>query len=105
MKNQLSAAVYTMFKKLPYRDGAGENPYIGASSDGNLVVKLQDGPISDNGVNGIQVTELLDLVKEVYKELNSSFPCRENSLTITKIEEAIHWQDAPIYGFSPAPSR
>jgi len=55
---------------------------------------LQDGPISEAGVNGIQITDMLEYVKEVYKSLNAAFPCRENSITITKIEEAIHWQDA-----------
>lgn len=94
MKTQLQAAIHTMYKKLPYRDHTGENPYVGATTDAMLSVKLQDGPIGDVGINGIQLTELLDLVKEVYKELNAAFPCRENSLTITKIEEAIHWQDA-----------
>lgn len=55
---------------------------------------VQDGPINDAGINGVQVTEILIFVKEVYKSLNNAFPCRENSITITKIEEAIHWQDA-----------
>ena len=59
-----------------------------------LTVKIQDGVISENGVNGIQATDLLEYVNEVFKSLNSAFPCRENALTITKIEEAIHWQEA-----------
>jgi len=63
--------------------------------NGNSVTfKIQDGPIGDVGINGIQVTDMLNFVKEVYKSLNHAFPCRENSITITKIEEAIHWQDA-----------
>ncbi len=65
------------------------------SVSGNVVTfTIQDGPINEVGVNGIQVTDMLEYVKEVYKSLNTAFPCRENSLTITKIEEAIHWQDA-----------
>ena len=63
--------------------------------EGNEIrIKIQDGVISENGINGIQVSDLLKYVNEVFKSLNSAFPCRENSLTITKIEEAIHWQDA-----------
>lgn len=63
--------------------------------DGHTVsFRIQDGPIGDVGVNGVQVTDMLEYVKEVYKSLNHAFPCRENSITITKIEEAIHWQDA-----------
>ena len=56
--------------------------------------RIQDGPIKEVGVNGIQVTDMLEYVLEVYKSLNKAFPCRENSLTITHIEEALHWQDA-----------
>lgn len=71
-------------------------PYGFIEVDGNKVtITVQDGAIkSVGGVNGLQVTEMLDYIKEVYKSLNAAFPCRENSLTITKIEEAIHWQDA-----------
>lgn len=42
----------------------------------------------------VQATDMLIFVKELFKSLNSVFPCRENALTITKIEEAIHWQNA-----------
>lgn len=59
-----------------------------------ITFTIQDGPIKEFGVNGIQVTDMLEYCKELYKSLNKSFPCRENALTITKIEEAIHWQDA-----------
>jgi len=69
------------------------NDFIKIESN-ELQVKIQNGVISDNGVNGIQVTDLLRYINEVFKSLNNTFPCRENSLTITKIEEAIHWQDA-----------
>ena len=62
--------------------------------DNKVGFTIQDGPIGNAGVNGIQVTDMLEYVKEVYVSLNKAFPCRENSLTITKIEEAIHWQDA-----------
>lgn len=59
-----------------------------------LTFTIQDGPIKECGVNGIQVTDILEYCKELYKSLNKDFPCRENTLTITKIEEAIHWQEA-----------
>lgn len=59
-----------------------------------LKVKIQDGVISENGINGIQVTDLLEYVTEVFKSLNSAYPCRENAFTITKIEEGLHWQEA-----------
>jgi hypothetical protein len=74
-------------------DNHSKSDYI--CVDGSRVaIMIQDGPIGEVGVNGIQVTDMLEYIKEVYKSLNHAFPCRENSITITKIEEAIHWQDA-----------
>lgn len=69
------------------------NPYLSISSNVVSFV-IQDGPIKEVGENGCQATDILIYTKELFKSLNKAFPCRENSLTITKIEEAIHWQDA-----------
>lgn len=55
---------------------------------------IQSDPISEVGVNGVQALDMLKYVKCLFQSLNEAFPCRENALTITKIEEAIHWQDA-----------
>ena len=55
---------------------------------------IQSDPISEVGVNGVQALDMLKYTKCLFESLNEAFPCRENALTITKIEEAIHWQDA-----------
>ena len=55
---------------------------------------IQSDPISEVGVNGVQALDILKYSKCLFESLNEAFPCRENALTITKIEEAIHWQDA-----------
>ena len=55
---------------------------------------IQSDPIGEVGVNGCQALNMLEYVKCLFQSLNESFPCRENALTITKIEEAIHWQEA-----------
>ena len=55
---------------------------------------IQSDPISEVGVNGVQAQDMLEYVKCLFQSLNEAFPCRENALTITKIEEAIHWQEA-----------
>jgi hypothetical protein len=59
-------------------------------------VKLtwQDGTVPEVGVNGCQVNDVLDVVIERLRELNKAFPCRENSISITKLEEAVMWQNA-----------
>lgn len=55
---------------------------------------IQSDPISEVGINGVQAQDMLEYVKCLFQSLNDVFPCRENALTITKIEEAIHWQEA-----------
>jgi hypothetical protein len=55
---------------------------------------IQSDPISEVGVNGVQALDMLEYTKCLFQSLNEAFPCRENALTITKIEEAIHWQEA-----------
>lgn len=69
-------------------------PQFIAIEGNKLTVFIQDGVIPEVGINGMQVTDLLAYINEIYKSLNSAFPCRENALTITKIEEALHWQEA-----------
>lgn len=51
------------------------------------------GPWRRTGVNGVQNEDVLRLVLTRIVALNGIFPCRENSLAITKLEEAIHWLD------------
>jgi len=55
---------------------------------------IQSDPIGEVGVNGCQALDMLEYTKCLFQSLNDAFPCRENALTITKIEEAIHWQEA-----------
>ena len=55
---------------------------------------IQSDPIGEVGLNGLQALDLLVYSKDLFKSLNEVFPCRENSLTITKLEEASHWQNA-----------
>lgn len=59
-----------------------------------ITFKIQDGVISENGINGIQAVDLIKFTLELIKSLNNDFSCRENSLTITKLEEAIQAQES-----------
>ena len=54
---------------------------------------IQSDPISEVGVNGLQAVDMIRYVKCLFQSLNEAIPCRENSLTITKLEEAILWQN------------
>ena len=79
----------------------GITPFIKIENEDNILgvapivsFELQSDPIGEVGVNGVQVLDMLKYVKYLFESLNQAYPCRENALTITKIEEAIHWQDA-----------
>lgn len=52
-------------------------------------VKNEDG----SEINGTTIEAVLGVAKARIEELNAKFPCRENSLAITKIQEAIMWLD------------
>lgn len=55
-------------------------------------IEFQNGPVKENGVNGIHQEDLLVVVLDRLKSFQAGeYSCRENALAITKIEEAMHW--------------
>lgn len=61
--------------------------------EGNKITfEIQDGPINQNGCNGNQIDMLGEVWLGLIRELSKEFPCRENSIAMTKIEEAQLWQ-------------
>ena len=58
-----------------------------------ISIKIQDGPIKEGGKNGAQIDVLGQIWLEILRGFNKKFPCRENSISITKIEEALMWQN------------
>ena len=52
---------------------------------------IQKGPIKESGVNGCQVDTMIECAKIIIEKLNSKFPCRENALAITKLDESLFW--------------
>lgn len=56
------------------------------------IILFQNGPINEVGVNGITQEVLLAIVADRLRSFQSGpYACRENSLALTKIEEAQHW--------------
>lgn len=53
--------------------------------------RIQNGPIKEVGVNGCQVDTIIEAAKLIVEGLNKKFPCRENSMVITKLDEALLW--------------
>lgn len=79
---------------------ANGNPAGGTTTSLGVDIEWQDGPLLDEqglrlNPNGAFVETVIQIAidrLEFYN--NSKFRCRENSLAITKLEEAIHWLNA-----------
>lgn len=56
-----------------------------------LRITWQTGVIPDVGVNGCLLETALDVCIGRLRWLNEQFPCRENSLAITNLEQARLW--------------
>ena len=57
----------------------------------SLSFTIQNGPIKEVGVNGCQVDTVIEAAKVILEGLNKQFPCRENAMVITKLDEALMW--------------
>ncbi len=63
------------------------NGYIQAQT-----VRFQNGPIPENGVNGITQEVLIAICIDRLRSFQAGpFACRENALALTRLEEAQHW--------------
>jgi len=68
------------------------NNFIYVRHDKNsLSFTLQNGPVKEHGVNGCQVDTVVAAAKLIIEGLNAKFPCRENAMAITKLDEALMW--------------
>lgn len=52
---------------------------------------IQSGPVKEYGTNGCQIDNVIEWAKEKIEEFNKAFPCRENSMIVTKLDEALLW--------------
>jgi hypothetical protein len=59
----------------------------------HIDIKLQSAPILEVGVNGLQIDDVIVLIHNIIKSFNNRFPCRENSMILTKLQEAKAWSD------------
>jgi len=62
---------------------------VGGSS---VVFTIQDGPIGEVGLNGVQAVDMLIFTKNLFESLNRAFPCDENQETINHLNKAINFQ-------------
>ena len=69
-----------------------EQPYIIINHNINSIgFIIQNGPIKEVGINGCQVQTIIAAAKTIIEGLNKNFPCRENAMVITKLDEALLW--------------
>jgi len=55
-------------------------------------IRFQNGPIQEDGVNGISNEALLAVVEHRLQGFQSGdYACRENALALTKLQESIMW--------------
>ena len=87
------------------------NCFIYLREDKNsLSFTLQNGPVGTHGINGCQVDTIIEAAKLILEGINKKFPCRENSIAITKLDEALMWlmkrtrdrEDRGVEGFNKA---
>lgn len=59
---------------------------------GKQVILFQNGPIPENGVNGVTQEVLIAICIDRLKSFQAGpFSCRENAIALTKLEEAQMW--------------
>src|SRR5260370_467192 len=62
------------------------------SSAKHSTVIFQNGPIAENGVNGVTQEVLLAIIIDRLQSFQKGpYASRENALALTKLEEAKHW--------------
>lgn len=60
----------------------------------SLTFNMLTKPAKEGGdLNKCQLTDLISTALIMIKYLNKDYPCRENAITITKLEEALMWQE------------
>lgn len=57
----------------------------------SVLFEVQSGPIKEFGVNGCQIDDVIAWAKEKIEGFQTAFPCRENAIVITKLDEALMW--------------
>jgi len=68
------------------------NPSGGKTEAIGIDINWQHGVVSEGGHNGAFLEDVLEAARQRLLYFNESkFRCRENSLAITKIEEALQW--------------
>jgi hypothetical protein len=73
-------------------DAEIKDSYYPEAKDVLAKIDFQEGPIKENGVNGVCNEDLICMVIARLQGFQASeFSCRENALALTALEEALLW--------------
>lgn len=76
----------------PGAGGANHEYHVTMPHGFFYVIKFQNGPINEAGVNGLTHEALLAIIIDRLRSFQTGqFPCRENALALTHCEDALHW--------------
>ena len=78
----------------PGAGGACHHYIIIAKQSGVIlgVIEFQNGPIEENGVNGVHGEDLLAIQRHRLEGFQAGdYACRENAISLTKLEESTFW--------------
>jgi len=79
------------FDWVKYDEHRKKSPIAIAHGINTISFRIQQGPIKEHGMNGCQVDTMIKSSLLIIQKLNEEFPCRENSIAITKLQEALMW--------------
>ena len=69
-----------------------KSPFITVdNSNDTITFKIMSRPALEGGT-GVQHVDLIKAAKHVIEVFNKEHPSRDNAMTITKLDEAIMWQ-------------
>lgn len=82
-----------------FKSDSNGNPTGGSTTGLGIQIDWQDGPLGTPdgrlAPNGAFVETVIQAaIDRIDFYNNSKFRCRENSLAVTKLEEALHWLNA-----------
>ncbi len=73
--------------------GGANHVYNMIFPTGSESLHFQNGPIEEVGTNGITHEALIAVILDRMRAFQKGkYACRENAITITKLEEALMWQ-------------
>ena len=70
----------------------GASPGLSPNAVTHTVIRFQNGPIQESGLNGLSNEVLLAIVEDRLIGFQSGqFACRENAVALTKLQECLMW--------------